>query len=279
MNILRILILGLTALTFMMIQPSDSTAGSKKKEGPDPDRRDMDIFKGDSKIGTTSYKWVTTDQGTTFASSTLEISTGGGKLFIRTHLKNNPDGKMDKYKKWIGRTGAKPTIIAFWKGNKIRVVSKGDKSFSKDLTVPGAGEFVVMDDFALHLYQDLGKRYLSAGITSFPALVAHEGRFDELKLKAAGNSSVSRKGETRALKVLDISSPDKTVRIHLAENGEIWAVEEGKLLAVRQGWTLGAVSQEAAAPVVVDEGKGGSEEPEEGEPAPEEKGPKPLPID
>jgi hypothetical protein len=284
-GILNLTVLGM--LISLVMLPFAADARGRKSDEPDPDRREMDIYKGDQKkIGNLSYKWVITPQGTIFASSTFEIRTGSGKLFIRTHLKKNSEQKIEKYKKWIGRSGAKPALIAFWNEGRFRVIKKVDGRFKRDLKPAKDSTFVVLDEFALHLYQELVVRW-KQGANKVDALLANEGKMAQVTIKRAGiDGTVSKKGKKDVpLQALNVSIDGKTVNLFIGEKGELWAVREGKLLAVRKGWTL---KETAAAEVPIEQVKdlapvkAPDAEPvevEEDKTDKPSKTPKPLPID
>ena len=265
-------------------------AGAPPEEKPDPDRRVLTVLKDGEKIGELSYKWVRTSSGNEFASSKAEIKTGGDKFIIRSHLKRRPDGLVEKYKKWIGLEGAKPDVIVFWKGDKIRTVSKiPDRKFTRTYAPPAS--FAILDELCFHLYRDFVRSWRADGDGARDVLGIGDGKFSRVIVGGAGTAAVTRKDKARTMDVVSVEIDGQRTLVYADEKDEIWGVIAPGLTLTRGGWALGEVQAPVAAPSDPTVGgpsgaDSGPETPPTDDPAsgPEtpptvEEKPKPLPID
>ena len=275
------------ALTLSLVAPA---VGAPPKDKPDPDRRILSVLKDGEKIGELSYKWVRTPSGNEFASSKAELKTGGSKYIIRTHLKRRADGVVDKYKKWMGLEGAKPDVIVFWKGDKIRTVSKiPDRKFTRTYAPPAS--FAILDELCFHLYRDFVRSWRADGDGARDVLGIGDGKFSRVIVGGAGTAAVTRKDKARTMDVVSVEIDGQRTLVYADEKDEIWGVIAPGLTLTRGGWALGEVQAPVAAPSDPTVGgpsgaDSGPETPPTDDPAsgPEtpptvEEKPKPLPID
>jgi hypothetical protein len=275
------------ALTLSLAAPA---VAAPPKDKPDPDRRVLTVMKDGEKIGELSYKWVQTPSGNEFASSKAELKTGGSKYVIRTHLKRRPDGTVDKYKKWLGLEGAKPDVIVFWKGDKIRTVSTlPDRKFTRTYAPPGA--FSILDEVGFHLYRDLVRAWRKTGDGAQDVLGIGDGKFSQVTVTGVGTAELTRKDKARIVDVVSVDINGQQTLIYTDETDELWGVAAPGLTLTRGGWALGAVRAPVAAPAEdpalgdpSEAGTGTEVPPEDGEsgsetPPTADVKPKPLPID
>ncbi|MFH1529691.1 MAG: hypothetical protein ABIK09_03030 [Pseudomonadota bacterium] len=235
-----------TVLTMLLSLAAHAAAGPPK-EKPDPDRRVLDVTKDGEKIGELSYKWVRTPSGNEFASSKAELKNGGSKYVIRTHLKRRPDGVVDKYKKWIGLEGAKPDVIAFWKGDKVRTVSRlPDRKFTRTFDPPES--FSIVDELGFHLYRDFVRAWRTKGDGPRDVLGITDGKFAQVAVTGAGTAQITRKDKARTVDVVAVELDGQRTLIYADEEDELWGIIAPGLTLTRGGWTLGAVQAPVAAP-------------------------------
>ena len=276
-------------LAFFLVRATSAAAAPPKDE-PDPDKRVLAVHKDGEKIGELTYKWVQTSSGNEFASSKVELKTRGGSFIVRTHLKRRADGTMEKYKKWIGSGGAKPEVIIFWKGQKIRIVSKiPDNSFTRTHTPPEG--FLLLDELGFHLYRGFVRSWRKNGDGPCQVLSVKEGRFATVSVTGAGEAQLTRKDRARMVGVVAVEHEGQQTLIYVDEKDELWGIVAPGLTLTRGGWALGEVQAPVAAPA--DPGDSELHEIEAeappaddtigaGKPLPQndpEPKPKPLPID
>ncbi len=278
----------LLALTMALVAPA---AAAPPKDKPDPDRRVLTVKKDGEKIGELSYKWVRTASGNEFASSKAELKTGGSRYIIRTHLKRRPDGAVEKYKKWIGLEGAKPDVIVFWKGKKVRTVSKvPDRKFTRTYEPPES--FIILDELAFHLYRDFVRAWRTGGDGARDVLGIGDGKFAQVSVTNAGTAQITRKEKAQAVEVIAVEAKGQRTLVYVDDEDELWGIIGPGLTLTRGGWALGEVQAPVAAPtdptdLPADPEPEPEPEPDSGRDAPpteetppttDEK-PKPLPID
>ncbi len=232
------------ALLLSLVKPA---AGAPPEDKPDPDRRILVVIKDGEKIGELSYKWVRTASGNEFASSKVELKTGGSKYIIRTHLKRRANGVVEKYKKWIGLEGAKPDVITFWKEDKVRTVSKiPDRKFTRTFAPPES--FSILDEMGFHLYRDFVRSWRKNGDSTHSVLTIRDGRFSEVSVTGAGTAQVTRKEKARSVDVVAVEIGDQRTLIYTDEKDELWGIIAPGLTLTRGGWALGEVQAPVAAP-------------------------------
>ena len=252
--------LTLTAAAVVLLSFAGPVIGAPPKDKPDPDRRVLVVEKDGEKIGELSYKWVRTASGNEFASSKTELKTGGSKYIIRTHLKRRADGVVEKYKKWIGLEGAKPDVIAFWKDDKIRTVSKiPNQKFTRTFDPPET--FAILDEMGFHLYRDFVRSWRRDGDGGHQVLTISDGRFVEVAVSGAGTAEVTRKEKARTMDVIAVEIAGQRTLIYADDKDELWGIIAPGLTLTKGGWTLGAVQAPVAAPPVSEPGSDPVSEP------------------
>lgn len=241
-----------TALLMALFLLGASAAAAPPKDEPDPDKRVLAVHKDGEKIGELTYKWVQTSSGNEFASSKVELKTGHGRYVIRTHLKRRPDGTVEKYKKWIGRGGSKPEVIIFWKGQKVRIVSKiPDNSFTRTHTPP-EGFLTLLDELGFHLYRDFVRSWRKGGDGPRQVLSVKTGRFTTVSVTGAGKAQLTRKDRARMVDVVAVEHEGQQTLVYADEKDELWGVVAPGLTLTRGGWALGEVQAPVAAPAELD---------------------------
>ena len=244
MRVLTGVLLTLVVLTATV--PADALARQKKKEGPPP--TEFTILRDGKPAGTFSYT-VATFSGKYFCSSKLAMKTKRGTVAIMAHVEKDGAGKLLKYRKWVGNEGASPDVIAFWMGEKLRVVSKlKGKRFTRDLT-PGKG-FQVLDQLGFHLYADLADLWHKEKTGEFEAVTINLGRLDKVTLEPVGVAVFkdSAGQEVRA-QAVHLKSQSFNLTFFVGEKRRYLGFKSKRLVLIRKGWNLLRVEEAVASEV------------------------------
>ncbi len=206
------------------------------------------LFRKGKPQGTFAYKTVTAESGTIYTSTRMELKTrGGGTLAVRTHTEKQSTGKINKYKKWIGNKGARPALIAFWRDDELRIVSKGNKRFTKD-TKPGDG-FVLLDRYGFQLYVEIASRWKKDGATTLPAVLLHKGLTATITLSEAGTATLKNAaGEEVTATRLHLKTEGFDLEILVGDKPMYLGMRSKTMLAVREGWTLLSIQEKSDTP-------------------------------
>jgi hypothetical protein len=220
----------LSLLLTLLLTPSAQAS----QKVSDKNLREFIILEDGVEKGTMSFRWATSAAGGFFGFSNQELKSGRTSHLIRTHLQARADRVMEKYKKWIGRDGAEPELIAFWKDPKVRVVRKGKGKFTKNLQPPAT--FVVVDPEAGYLHQETVRLLFMSGMETLetPVLLASEGRLDTVKAKKVGPCLMEANGKTLELTRVAISGAD-TLELCVENSAEIWWMSAKGREFVRKG--------------------------------------------
>ncbi len=241
-NLMFLFVLATVALAAL---PADA---ADKKTGKDPDWIEMSILKGGKPVGDLGFKTVSTATGMSYTSSKMEMKGKKGALAIQTHVERDKDGKVVKYRKWVGNQGADPDVIAFWKDKGLRIVSKVPKHrFTNDLK-PEAG-FVPVDKLGFHLYSFIAAAWVAGKPESLPCVYVDRGTTGKLTLKAAG-SAVLKNGanEDVQAEAAEVASDKVTVTMFVGTKPVFLGFQSKSTLVLRKGWSLVSVSNEALPP-------------------------------
>jgi hypothetical protein len=199
--------------------------------------REFVVLDDGAEKGTMTFRWATGPSGGVFGFSNMELKSGRTNYLVRTHLQTRADRVMEKYKKWIGRDGAEPELIAFWKDPKVRVVRRGHDKFTKNVQPPST--FVVVDPEAPYLHQETVRLLLASGQDSLDVqvLLAPEGRLDKVKASKIGPCIMQRDGQTLDLFRVGISGAD-TLELCVDNAGDIWWIWQKGREFLRKGAKL-----------------------------------------
>jgi hypothetical protein len=193
-------------------------------------------------------------------------------------------------------------VIVFWKGDKVRTVSKvADRKFTRTYAPPES--FLVLDELGFHLYRDFVHAWRATGDGAQDVLGIGDGKFAQVTVTGAGTAQVTRKDKARVVDVIAVEADGQRTLVYADEKDELWGIIAPGLTLNRGGWALGEVQAPVATPdPAVGDPSGpnvgaeapptgepdiGAEAPPTGEPdigaeapptADDEK-PKPLPID
>jgi hypothetical protein len=253
----------ITCIALAAIAPTTALARKKKKEPPPP--IEFTILRDGAPSGTFSYTEATFS-GKYFTSSKLEMKTKRGTVAIMTHVEKDGAGKLLKYRKWVGNEGAKPDVIAFWKGPSLRVVSKlKGKRFTRDLA-PAKG-FQVLDQLGFHLYGDLIGPWESNEVEGFEAVTIHKGRLDKVTLAAAGVAILKDSaGKEVMAEAVSLKSKSFNLIFFIGEKQRYLGFKSKRMVLIRKGWNLLRIDENATTKP---EGPLAEEKPAEKKPAEE----------
>lgn len=242
-------------LAGLVLASGMASAGPKKGEKA-PDWVEFVVLRGGEDAGTFGFNTTTSAaSGNLFSSAKLDLKTGKGKLAIQTHVELTPDGKLEKYRKWVGKEGAQPDVIAFWMGKKLRVVSKlkGAK-FTSDLQ-PADG-FVTLDRLGFAMYAQLGLLWKKDHPASVPCLFVHRGKMGDVAMKAAGTATLKNlKGEEVKAEAVEVSAKGFKFTMFLGEKPVFLGFQSSKISLVRKGWNLVSVDSQTPVEPVPEEVK------------------------
>ena len=215
--------------------PTDALARKKKKQTIPP--IEFTILRDGKPAGTFSYK-VAIFSGKYFTSSQLEMKTKRGTVAIMTHVEKDGTGKLLKYRKWVGNEGAKPDVIAFWRGANLRVVSKiKGKRFTRDLS-PGKG-FQVLDQLGFHLYGDLAGPWQKNGLEKFEAVTIHKGRLDNVTLTSAGVAVLKDSAGNEVMaEAISLKSKSFNLTFFVAAKQLYLGFKSKRMVLIKKGWNL-----------------------------------------
>ncbi|MBM4352952.1 MAG: hypothetical protein FJ109_04035 [Deltaproteobacteria bacterium] len=227
---------------------ASEVAAADGKTAKDPDWIEMTILKAGKPVGELGFKTVATATGMSYTSSKMELKGKKGALAIQTHVEREKDGKVVKYRKWVGNQGADPDVIAFWKDKALRVVSKVPKHrFANDLK-PAAG-FVPVDKLGYHLYSFVAVAWAAGKPTSIPCVYVDKGTTGTLALKAAGTATLkSAGGEEVTAEAVEVVAEKYTLTLFVGTKPIYLGFQSKGTLVLRKGWTLVSVSNEAPLP-------------------------------
>ena len=234
--------------------PAPVDAGPKKKE-KDPDWIEFVLLRDGNSAGKFGFKTTRAASGQVFTSSELEMKVKRGGLAIQTHVERDPPGRLVKYRKWVGAEGARPDLIAFWKGKKLRVVSKlKGKRFNKDLS-PADG-FVCLDRLGFHLYSYLAQSWAQSQPAELPAVSLHDAKLTKVALKKVGVATFKNKaGEEVTAQAVSVKAKGFSLTMFVGEKPIYLGFQGKKMLMLRKGWNLVSVEEETGTPVDGADGK------------------------
>ncbi len=231
----RTLLCSAASLLLLALSPPDALAANPKAK-TDPDKLEFSVKKEGKRAGVFSFKCVEAKTGNRFCHSSLELNRGGNNLSVKTHLKVQANGKLSKYKKWIGNSSHKPAYIAFWKGPKLRVIKNTRKKFRNDLEPPE--NFLVIDKHAPYLMLHLAAAF-KRGEAVNSALYPTGGEIVGFKVLDAGATAArKKKAKPVALMSFAIESSAGNGRIHMDGRNNIYAMEADGLVYVKKGYEL-----------------------------------------
>jgi len=207
------------------------------KEKKDPDWIEFEISRDGRRAGAFGYKTVTGASGTIYTSSKLEMEGKRGSLQVRTLVERFPSGKIDKYKKYVGLAKADPTVIVFWYKDKLRAISKGRNSFTRDLTP--TGDFGLVDSDGFHLFADLVALWKVKGVTSLDVLAVHKGEIRPLTMKPAGLAVLKdAKGAEVQVTRLHLRAKGVDIQAFVGDRPMFLGFQSAHVLMLRKGWSL-----------------------------------------
>ena len=226
----------------------------KKKDEKDPDWIEFALLREGKPGGDFGFKTVVSESGKIYTSSKLNAKTRKGNLLIRTSVERHPSGKVEKYKKWIGKAAHAPKVIAWWRDGKFRVVSKVKKKrFKKDLA-PDDG-FVILDRSGFHLYADIVGLWKKSGAGEYPCVVMHKGEMGTVTLADGGSAILrNKRNEEVNARVVNLTAPGFSLAVFVGDKPSYLGINSKKLLAIRKGYSLVSIDENDKAVPAEDTG-------------------------
>jgi hypothetical protein len=227
------------ALTLACALPQPAYAGKKDEK---PDWIEFRVLRKGKPAGDFHFKTVTSASGKIYTSSKLNLKTRKGVLTIRGHVERHPSGRLEKYKKWVGKKGHSPKLIAWWLKGKLRVVSKVKKHrFTRDVSPPD--EFALLDRLGFHLYADLAGLWKVKGALETPVLLLHKGKMDTLSLSDGGTAILKNKvGEELKVRVVSVTSKGVTLSLFVGDKPTYLGFQSATLMLLREGYSFVAAN-------------------------------------
>jgi len=250
------------------LPPKKKKSKKKKKDEKDPDWIEFALLRDGKPGGRFGFKTVVSGSGKIYTSSKLNAKTRKGELLIRTSVERHPSGKVEKYKKWIGKAAHAPKLIAWWLDGKFRVVSKVKKKrFKRDVS-PDEG-FMILDRSGFHLYADIVGLWKKSGAGEYPCVVMHKGEKGTVTLADGGSAILkNKKAEEIKARVVALTAPGFKLSVFVGEKPKYLGFNSKKLLVLREGYSLVSVDENDKA-VAAEEPPPAEEKPAEEKPAEE----------
>jgi len=237
-------ILVVVVVVCALAAPAGAAPPEKDKE-KDPDWIEFALLREGVRAGTFGFKTTAAASGQLFTSSKLDLKVKRGGLSIQTHVERDPSGRLVKYRKWVGNEGARPDLIAFWKGKKLRIVSKVKKNrFTKDVAPPEG--FAILDRLGFHLYSHVAALWKRSQPEETPNVSLHNGATGTLRMKRVGTATFKHPGgnEVKA-QAVSVRAEGFTLTIFVGEKPVYLGFKGKKLLMIRKGWNLLSVEEGA----------------------------------